>query len=123
MCHGAGSVPVASNIASLAREWSYLSRRYSMRRLRAGNHKTAKAHREAPIRNCRHVINGALRDVSDGVLSHQKAKEYAATRLANNRYTGGVTSYLEVQQLLARAQRNVLVALVPIYQALGGGRQ
>jgi multidrug efflux system outer membrane protein len=113
--------------------------------LRRGNYKTAKAHREVLILNYRNVVNGALRDVSDGLLSHQKAKEYAAnqqvltatlrdqTRLANNRYAGGVTSYLEVldterqrltaEQLLARAQRDVLVALVQIYQALGGGWQ
>ena len=54
-----------------------------------------------------------------------------AAQLANMRYQGGVTSYLEVldteRQLfdaelaLAQAQRDELLAVVRIYRALGGG--
>jgi len=56
-----------------------------------------------------------------------------ASRLSNIRYKGGVTSYLEVltnetnyfsaQLNLAQAQANELLALVNVYQALGGGWQ
>jgi outer membrane protein, multidrug efflux system len=54
-----------------------------------------------------------------------------AARLADVRYRGGVTSYLEVldteRQLfeaelaLAQAQRDELLAVVRLYRALGGG--
>ena len=54
-----------------------------------------------------------------------------AARLADIRYRGGVTSYLEVldteRQLfeaeltLARAQRDELLAIVRIFRAVGGG--
>jgi multidrug efflux system outer membrane protein len=113
--------------------------------LRAGNYKTAKAQREELVFNYQNVIHGAFRDVSDALIGHQKSKEFAAsqkiltdtlrdqTRLANMRYAGGVTSYLEVldtererltaEQLLARAERDVLLTLVQLYQALGGGWQ
>ena len=55
------------------------------------------------------------------------------TRLANFRYTNGVTTYLEVldseRQLfdaelgLIRLQRDELLAVVRLYKALGGGWQ
>ena len=55
------------------------------------------------------------------------------SRLANVRYSGGVSSYLEVldterqrltaEQQLAQAQRDVLTTLVQVYKALGGGWQ
>jgi multidrug efflux system outer membrane protein len=81
--------------------------------------------------------------VSDGLIAHQRTREYRAkqeentqahrdaTDLANTRYQGGVTSYLEVlyneQELftaelnLALARRNELLSVVQIYRALGGG--
>jgi outer membrane protein, multidrug efflux system len=56
-----------------------------------------------------------------------------ATRPANIRDTGGVTTYLEVldsdRQLfeaelgLVRNQRDELLAVARLYKALGGGRQ
>ena len=56
-----------------------------------------------------------------------------AARLADIRYTGGVTSYLEVldsqRQLfdaeleLVRTNRDELLAIVRLYRALGGGWQ
>ena len=56
-----------------------------------------------------------------------------AVRLSNIRYTGGVTTYLEVldsdRQLfdaelgLVRNQRDELLAVVRLYKALGGGWQ
>ncbi|HJZ97059.1 MAG TPA: efflux transporter outer membrane subunit [Candidatus Solibacter sp.] len=110
---------------------------------RGGNYKTAKAQREEMVLQYLSAINGAFRDVSDALIGHQKTKEYAASqlaftetlrdqsRLANERYAGGVTSYLEVldtererlrgEQALTQAQRDVLITLVQLYRALGGG--
>ena len=113
--------------------------------LRAGNYKTAKAQREELVFNYLNVIYGAFRDVSTALNDYRKAQEYVRsqeilvatlrdqTRLANMRYEGGVTSYLEVldterQRLtaevdLAEARRDVLTTLVRLYQVLGGGWQ
>jgi multidrug efflux system outer membrane protein len=110
---------------------------------RAGNYKTAKAQHRELLLNYQGAIQGAFRDVSDALIGHQKAKEYVVslealtetlrdqTRLANMRYTGGVSSYLEVldterqrltaEQQLAQARRDVLTTLVQLYKALGGG--
>ena len=112
---------------------------------RAGNYKTAKAQHEELLINYQKAIDGAFRDVSDALVGYRKTKEYrgsqallAATlrdqsRLANQRYIGGVSSYLEVldterqrltaEQLLAQAQRDELTVLVHRYKALGGGWQ
>ncbi len=84
-------------------------------------------------------------DVSDSLVAYRKNQEFRAqeelltnsaqdaTRLANMRYQGGVTSYLEVldsdtryfdaQLGLAQAQLNERLALVQLYNALGGGWQ
>jgi outer membrane protein, multidrug efflux system len=112
---------------------------------RSGNYKTAKAQNEALLINYQKAINGAFRDVSDALVGYQKTKEYSSsqkvltdtlrdqTRLANMRYVGGVSSYLEVldterqrltaEQQLAQSQRDVLTSLVGLYKALGGGWQ
>jgi multidrug efflux system outer membrane protein len=111
--------------------------------LRAGNYKTAKAQRGESLLQYLSAINGAFRDVSDSLNGHQKAKEFAAaqlalvetlrnqTRLANERYAGGVTSYLEVldterqrlsaEQQLTLSRLDVLTTLVQLYRSLGGG--
>src|SRR5262249_29949748 len=87
----------------------------------------------------------AFREVSDGLIAYQRTREFRqkqqertqahrdATELANVRYEGGVTSYLEVlyneQELfnaelgLAQARLNVFLSVVPLYRALGGGWQ
>lgn len=112
---------------------------------RAGNYKVAKAQREELVIGYRQAIDGAFRDVSDALIGHQKSKEYSSSqrdltttlrdqsRLASMRYEGGVSSYLEVldterqrltaEQQLAQADRDVLTALVRLYNALGGGWQ
>ena len=112
---------------------------------RSGNYKTAKAEHEALLINYQKTINGAFRDVSDALVGYQKTKEYSSSqsllagtlrdqsRLANLRYVGGVSSYLEVldterqrlsaEQGLAQSQRDVLTSLVGLYKALGGGWQ
>jgi multidrug efflux system outer membrane protein len=90
-------------------------------------------------------IQQAFREVSDSLVAYRKNQEFRTqeqlltnsaqdtTRLANMRYQGGVTSYLEVldsdtryfsaQLDLAQAQLNERLALVQLYNALGGGWQ
>jgi multidrug efflux system outer membrane protein len=90
-------------------------------------------------------IQQAFREVSDSLVAYRKNQEFRAqqelltnsaqdaTRLANMRYQGGVTSYLEVldsdtryfdaQLGLAQAELNERVAMVQLYNALGGGWQ
>lgn len=89
------------------------------------------------------TIQLAFREVSDALIAYTKNQEFRqqqqlltlaaqdATRLSNVRYTGGATSYLEVldsdtryftaQLNLAQAQLNERLALVQVYNALGGG--
>jgi multidrug efflux system outer membrane protein len=90
-------------------------------------------------------IQTAFREVSDSLVAYRKNQEFRhqqelltgaaqdATRLADTRYRGGVTSYLEVldsdtryfdaQISLAQGQLNERLALVQLYNALGGGWQ
>jgi len=89
------------------------------------------------------TIQQALRDVSDALVAYRKGRDFReqeellarsasdARRLADLRYQGGATSYLEVLDSdsrlfsaelgLADAQLNELLALVQIYRSLGGG--
>ncbi|HTS65746.1 MAG TPA: efflux transporter outer membrane subunit [Candidatus Acidoferrales bacterium] len=112
---------------------------------RSGNYKTAKAQREELLISYQRAINGAFEDVSNSLVGYQKTREYTArqgeltatlrdqSRVANIRYVGGVSSYLEVldterqrltaEQQLAQAQRDVLTSLVQLYKSLGGGWQ
>ena len=112
---------------------------------RSANYKIAKAQHEELLIAYQKAIQGAFHDVSDALVGLQKTKEYAVsqrllaetlrdqTRLANSRYEGGVSSYLEVldterqrltaEQQLAQAERDVLTTLVQLYKALGGGWQ
>lgn len=90
-------------------------------------------------------IQQAFREVSDSLIAYRKNREFReqealltnaagdATQLADSRYRGGVTSYLEVldsdtryfdaQIGLSQAQLNERLALVQVYNALGGGWQ
>ena len=105
----------------------------------------ARARAEAAMLQYRQAILAALQDVSDALVEHGKRREARAqqealaiaardtTRLANMRYTRGVSPYLEVldseRQLfdaelgLVRLQRDELLAVVRLYKALGGGWQ
>lgn len=111
-------------------------------RLRA-QYKLAKAQFEEALASYQQTVQGAFRDVSDGLIAYQRTQEYwekqqeltqanrDAADLANVRYLGGVTSYLEVlyneQQLfdaelgLAQAELNEFLSVVQLYRALGGG--
>lgn len=90
-------------------------------------------------------IQQAFREVSDSLIAYRKNREFReqealltnaaadATQLSDSRYRGGVTSYLEVldsdtryfdaQIGLSQAQLNERLALVQLYNALGGGWQ
>jgi outer membrane protein, multidrug efflux system len=105
--------------------------------------RSAEARAQESLVLYQQTIQTAFREVSDALVEHRKRGEFRvqqellvaslrdAARLANIRYRGGVTSYLEVldteRQLfdaelaLAQAQRDELVAVVRLYRALGGG--
>lgn len=89
------------------------------------------------------TIAGALRDVSNALIAYTKTREYRekqtaqaasaaeAVRLANLLYKGGSTNYLQVltsdttlysaQLSVVTAQQQEALALVTLYNVLGGG--
>lgn len=91
------------------------------------------------------TVQTAMQEVADGVASYDDLRDAStqadqrtaaaqdATRLANLRYEGGVSSYLEVLDSETRAYQDELasvqahlserLALVRLYLALGGGWQ
>ncbi len=105
----------------------------------------ARARREEATLVYQRTIQQSLRDVSDSLVAYRKGRELReqlelldrsaadARRLADLRYQGGATSYLEVLDSdtrlfsaeigLAQAQLSELLALVQIYRSLGGGWQ
>jgi multidrug efflux system outer membrane protein len=111
-------------------------------RLRA-NLEAAEARREQAAIAYSAALQRALADVDDALVAYHKTGEQlalqrslvesssAALNLANSRYTAGVSTYLEVldaqRQLFnaelsrARTEGALLVALVRLYGALGGG--
>jgi len=111
-------------------------------RLKA-NLKVTQAQYEESLATYQKTIQNAFREVSDGLIGYQRNREFVsrqealtqanreATELANIRYDGGVTSFLEVlyneQQLfaaeltLAQARLNEFLSVVQLYRALGGG--
>jgi len=104
-----------------------------------------EAQKEEAVLSYQKSIQQAFREVSDSLVAYRKNREFReqqalltasagdATRLAGDRYRGGVTSYLEVldsdsrffdaQLGLSQAQLNERLALVQLYNALGGGWQ
>jgi multidrug efflux system outer membrane protein len=91
------------------------------------------------------TIQQAFREVSDALVAYRRNREFReqqellatstrdALALSEQRYRGGAASYLEVLDSntrtfaaelgLAQAQLNELLALVQLYNALGGGWQ
>ena len=106
---------------------------------------SAEAFTQAAIAQYQQAILQAFREVADALVEHRKRREFRiqqetlvtsasdTSRLANVRYRGGVSSYLEVldseRQLfdaelgLVRSNRDELLAVVRLYRALGGGWQ
>jgi multidrug efflux system outer membrane protein len=109
------------------------------------NVRLAEAQHEQVLLTYQQTIQGAFRDVSNGLISYRKFREFRiqqehllesaqdAARLSEVRFKAGTTDYLEVltnetnsfsaELGLAQAQANELIALVQLYQALGGGWQ
>jgi multidrug efflux system outer membrane protein len=105
----------------------------------------AEARRDEAVIAYQQTIRQAFREVSDALVGYAKLREFReqqerlfgaaqdARRLAEVRYQGGVTSYLEVLDAdtrlfdaelgLAQAELRERAALVEIYRALGGGWQ
>jgi len=105
----------------------------------------ARARADEAMLQYQQTIISAFRDVSDSLVEYRKQQEFRTqqealvvaaidtTRLANLRYTNGVSPYLEVldserQQFdaelgLVRVQLSELLAVVRLYKALGGGWQ
>jgi multidrug efflux system outer membrane protein len=89
------------------------------------------------------TVKLAFKDVSDSLISYGKSHQYKLqqrdltntlkdqSRLANLRYLGGVTSYLEVLDTerqyfqseleLAKSELNEYLNIIKLYKALGGG--
>jgi outer membrane protein, multidrug efflux system len=113
-------------------------------RLRS-NVRFSEAQKQATLLSYEQTIQTAFRSVSDALIAYRKSREFRAqeellfqsaqdaARLSHMRYSGGVTGYLEVltnetnafstELGLVQAQLNELLALVQLYQALGGGWQ
>ena len=110
---------------------------------RKGNVQLAEAVQRELLVQYERSIYTALREVADALTARTKTAEQRAqqerlvqaltesTRLATDRYQGGLDSYLPVLDAqrnrfegeleLARLRRNELVATVQLYRALGGG--
>jgi len=113
-------------------------------KLRSGV-RLAEAQQQEALLTYQQTIQGAFRDVSNALVAYRKNQEFRAqqellarsaedaAQLSGRRYSSGTTSYLEVltndtnyfsaELGLAQARLNELLALVQIYQALGGGWQ
>jgi len=109
------------------------------------NVRLTEAQRDQEVLTYQQTIQGAFRDVSNALIAYRKDQEFTqqqqhlfesaqdAARLSQVRFKAGTTDYLEVltnetnsltaELGLAQAQGNELVALVQLYQALGGGWQ
>ena len=105
----------------------------------------SKAQQEEAVLAYQQTIQQSLREVSDALVGYRKGREFReqqlllgqsaadARRLAEIRYRGGATSYLEVLDSdtrmfsaelgIAQAELSELLSLVQIYRSLGGGWQ
>ncbi len=109
------------------------------------NVRFTEAQRQQFLLSYQQTIQGAFRDVSNALIAYRKDREFRvqqeqllksaqdAARLSEVRFKAGTTDYLEVltnesnsftaELGLAQAQGNELIALVQLYQSLGGGWQ
>lgn len=112
---------------------------------RSGNYKTAKAQSEEALQMYLQAIDNSFREVADALVGRKKAIEERQklerlvmtlrhqSRIADMRYRGGVSSYLEVldterqrlgfEQDYSKGQLDEALSLVQLYKALGGGWQ
>jgi multidrug efflux system outer membrane protein len=143
---GFQSVALSDLFTSAARTWQFgpavTLPLFTGGRLR-GNLKLAKARFDESLASYQQTVQNAFREVSDGLIAYQRTREFRArqeertqanrdaTELANVRYEGGVTSYLEVlyneqelfnaELVLAQARRDEFLSVIQLYRALGGG--
>jgi outer membrane protein, multidrug efflux system len=109
------------------------------------NVRLTEAQKQQFLLSYQQTIQGAFRDVSNALVAYRKNREFRiqqeqllksaqdAAHLSEVRFKAGTTDYLEVltnetnsftaELGLAQAQGNELIALVQLYQALGGGWQ
>ena len=105
----------------------------------------SEAQKQQMLLTYQQTIQGAFRDVSNSLVAYRKDREFRiqqqhllasaqdAAQLSHQRFNAGTTDYLEVltnetnafsaELGLAQAQGNELIALVQLYQSLGGGWQ
>ncbi len=105
----------------------------------------SEAQQQQMLLTYQQTIQGAFRDVSNALVGYRKDREFRiqqqhllasaqdAAELSHQRFNAGTTDYLEVltnetnafsaELGLAQAQGNELIALVQLYEALGGGWQ
>jgi outer membrane protein, multidrug efflux system len=105
----------------------------------------ADARREEATLAYQQAVQTAFREVADSLVAYRRTRELRETqdllvraaqdarRLADLRYQGGATSYLEVldsdtrlfsaELALVRAELGELTAFVEVYRSLGGGWQ
>ncbi len=109
------------------------------------NVRLAEAQKEQLVLTYQQTIQGAFRDVSNALVGYRKDHDFRieqeqlvaaakdAAQLSEIRFRAGKTDYLEVltnetnafsaELNLAQANGNELLALVQLYQSLGGGWQ
>jgi multidrug efflux system outer membrane protein len=146
--YGYQSVALSDLFTSASRTWQFgpaVSMPLFTGGALRGNLKLAQARFEEAVAQYQKTVQNSFREVSDSLIAYQRTREFRARQeentqahrnaadLANIRYEGGVTSYLEVlyneQELfsaelsLAQARLNELLSVVQLYRALGGGWQ
>jgi len=145
---GGRSFALTSLLSSQISIWTYAASLtqpiFEGGKLRANLHIAESQQRQALLTYTQ-TIQKAFGDVSDSLVDVQKYREVRirdeeyvrdldeSVRLANLRYNGGITNYLEVldaqrslfseQLTLAQSRGNEFQSLVQLYRALGGGWQ
>ncbi len=138
--------PQISQLFPAGRTWTIggglLSPLFQGRRLRE-QYRAAEARWEQARVEYEQSVTNAFNEVSTALVAYQKlaevekqraravAADRQAAQIANQRYTAGLSAYLDVLQaqqqlypaenLLAQARYNRLATLVQLYRALGGG--
>jgi multidrug efflux system outer membrane protein len=145
---GGRSIALTSLLTSQTSIWTYgaslTQAIFEGGKLNANLHIAESEQRQALLTYTQ-TIQKAFGDVSDSLVDVQKYREVRikdeeyvrdlneSVRLANLRYDGGITNYLEVldaqrslfteQLTLAQSRGNEFQSLVQLYRALGGGWQ
>ncbi len=143
---GLESIGLGNLFSWSSRAWNWTAQAsqpiFNAGALRA-NVRLSQAQQQQALLTYEQTIQTAFREVADSLVAYVKLRDFqnhqqaltaaaqGASDLANIRYQGGATSYLEVltnetnllsaQLNLARARLNERLSLVQVYNALGGG--